>query len=943
MNCEGMDRVGAKLLDFIEGRKVVQECQSDADLKPLLDAIMSLMVAITSDLEGTSIVRATQDIVTMIENLDVLCIGISIKIRIQTVVISIKDVVTTYVSQIALAEQRRLQITGSLTFSLSVQLEQEPEPFDFELREKVQRQQLKGLMVCGDFTDRSTQSIFVSQQVSDPKGGNCDGDTILKRAQRVTAMCGANDLQLDDIRSNTQELARCSAELREPLTERQLKSLKFILVILSSFRVTFSSQIAFVQQKLSILAGQKISAAELGIQFVGSDGQLFDVEAERQVVPLNPLGEPGNALKYEIILTEDWQDLRFVFTTMKTVILSVVRVLDLQGISGLPPGGSVNCSDFLASLQVYFKMISQGSFARDEIFDITLEIITSSPKVDVECSARVRFLAESILKSVMNYQLLFTTDLVILQMKLTQILRVQVTSLQITFAGISEEGSSIEYQQGVACELRQENFYRETISQHRTSIENIQGLCDSVSALLNVQENTASSATCAVSSSEFMEELGSLVIGLSEDVNSLDAQDLLAIQSLSVSTSFSDREVENLVFIKSTLLSYITQLGSEIAYGQSALQDLDESVEGSQLPFCLTCSPIGTSELPLKLTRGQLPYKLTPKVKGQLPYKLTPKETGQLPYKLTERGQTPYRLNSMQTSQTPYSESPLCLTCGGESPLCLTCEEDVLSSQMPLCLTCKETTTDKNSVKMEMLKAMNQTYVMLSSTLVSLTSSNEQCNPREALSPSKFLEYIHKEIYGPLIFKEWTQLDGSSNAVSLDPVILQDIPCGTKSNERDILVIKVALQEYLKIVQFAMAQVHAELLAVICQCQNGLAPGDWSDGSGECCCQPDDATVETSISLQSSQGSSGQVCHSVKKACVCRLPQATSSLPYKFSRTSTPPPSHFTSSTPYMLSHTPATTLQSTTEETMTTFVQIGLIPLKLRKRFSTSTSSTPF
>jgi len=866
------------------------------------------------------------------------------------------------VSQIALAEQRRLQITGSLTFSLSVQLEQEPEPFDFELREKVQRQQLKGLMVCGDFTDRSTQSIFVSQQVSDPKGGNCDGDTILKRAQRVTAMCGANDLQLDDIRSNTQELARCSAELREPLTERQLKSLKFILVILSSFRVTFSSQIAFVQQKLSILAGQKISAAELGIQFVGSDGQLFDVEAERQVVPLNPLGEPGNALKYEIILTEDWQDLRFVFTTMKTVILSVVRVLDLQGISGLPPGGSVNCSDFLASLQVYFKMISQGSFARDEIFDITLEIITSSPKVDVECSARVRFLAESILKSVMNYQLLFTTDLVILQMKLTQILRVQVTSLQITFAGISEEGSSIEYQQGVACELRQENFYRETISQHRTSIENIQGLCDSVSALLNVQENTASSGTGAVSSSEFMEELGSLVIGLSEDINSLDAQDLLAIQSLSISTSFSDREADNLVFIKSTLLSYITQLGAEVSFGQSALQDLDQTVEGSQLPFCLTCSPIGTSELPLKLTRGQLPYKLTPKVKGQLPYKLTPKELGQLPHKLTptEKGQTPYRLNSIQTSQTPYSALPLCLTCEGQSPLCLTCGEDVLSSQMPLCLTCKKTTTDKNSAKMEMLKAMNQTYAMLRSTLVSLTSSNEQCSPSEALSPSKFLEYIHKEIYSPLIFKEWTQLDGSSNTVSLDPVIHQDIPCGQRSNERDLLVIKVALQEYLKIIQFAMAQVHAELLDVIGQCQDGLAAGDWSDGSGECCCQPDDATDETSISLQSSQGSFGQVCHSVKKVCVCRLPQATSSLPYKFSRTSTPPPeatsslpfkfsrtssqssSHLTSSTPYKLSHTPATTLQSTTQETMTTFVQRGLIPLKLIKRLSTSTSSSP-
>merc|ERR1712192_285426 len=349
-------------------------------------------------------------------------------------------------------------------------------------------------------------------------------------------------------------------------------------------------------------------------------------------------------------------------------------------------------------------------------------------------------------------------------------------------------------------------------------------------------------------------------------------------------------------------------------------------------------TPKETSELPLKLTRGQLPYKLTP----------------------TEKGQTPYRLNSMQTSQMPFSALPLCLTCGGESPLCLTCGEDVLSSQMPLCLTSKETTTDKNSAKMEMLKAMNQTYAMLTSALVSLTSSKEQCNPKEALSPSKFLEYIHKEIYGPLISKEWTQLDGSANTVSLDPIIHQDIPCGQRSNERDILVIKVALQEYLKIIQFAMAQVHAELLAVTGQCQDGLAAGDWSDGSGECCCQPDDATDETAIGLQSSQGSSGQVCHSVKKVCECRLPEATSSLPYKFSRTSTPPPqatsslpykfsrtstppsSHLTSSTPYMLSHTPATTLQSTTQETMTTFVQSGLIPFKLMKRFSTVTSSTP-
>merc|ERR1719222_1441579 len=115
----------------------------------------------------------------------------------------------------------------------------------------------------------------------------------------------------------------------------------------------------------------------------------------------------------------------------------------------------------------------------------------------------------------------------------------------------------------------------------------------------------------------------------------------------------------------------------------------------------------------------------------------------------------------MQTSQRPYSELPLCLTCGGV---------------LPYCLTCKDKTTNENISKMEMLEekvnAMNQTYEMLSSTLVSLTSINDQCNPGDMLPPSMFLRYIHTEIYVPLMFKDWNQLDGSSKAASLDSYIV---------------------------------------------------------------------------------------------------------------------------------------------------------------------------
>ena len=262
---------------------------------------------------------------------------------------------------------------------------------------------------------------------------------MLETAQRVAAMCGASALQLDDIRRNTRELARCSANLRGPLTEGQLRSLDFILVILSSFRVTFSSQIAVVQQKLSILTGQKTDAAALGIQFIGSDGDLVDAEPEGIAVPLNPLDRPEKALEYEIVLMKDWRNIGFVLTTMKTVSLSVQRVLDIRGFSG--SGTSTRCSDFLASLQIYFKMLSQGKFAQEDIFAISSRIITSSPRVRAECSSREKYAAGSILKSIKNYQFLLTSNLVSLQMKLMQIIKVQVTSLQITFAGINEQGS----------------------------------------------------------------------------------------------------------------------------------------------------------------------------------------------------------------------------------------------------------------------------------------------------------------------------------------------------------------------------------------------------------------------------------------------------------------------------------------------------------------------
>ena len=198
------DRSSQQLLYFLEKFEPSPVCQTDAELQPLMDAIMALVRVSARSLKDPSISEIGQDIVKLVENSRVACISIKIEFRIRMLVNTIQDTVTTYVSQIALVEQRRLQITGSLTFSNSIEIGEESSPFDFKLRERRQKQQLRGLMRCGGFTRRSIQSIEISKRSPGVGGGSCKGRTVLKKARKITAMCSSSNLQLDEISKNTQ-------------------------------------------------------------------------------------------------------------------------------------------------------------------------------------------------------------------------------------------------------------------------------------------------------------------------------------------------------------------------------------------------------------------------------------------------------------------------------------------------------------------------------------------------------------------------------------------------------------------------------------------------------------------------------------------------------------------------------------------------------------------
>merc|ERR1711962_1858476 len=364
---------------------------------------------------------------------------------------------------------------------------------------------------------------------------------------------------------NTQELVRCSTNLGQALTEGELRSLEFILISLSSFRVTFSSQIIVVQQKLSCLVGQKASLANLGVELIGLDGELYDPEED----------EPTSMeMEDEMNMMEEWQNTRFAFSTMKIVISSILGVLDIEG-SVESDVTFMSCSEFLLAAQNYFTMISNGTSDHDQLFDGTMAVIQGSKMVSMECGGRVNLLAESMVKSIMHYQMSLVNDLVILQTKLLQI---QVSSLQISFNVFDDEGEIVPEEQGIECDGYSMNYFEERNIMYNNSIKNLQDIITSISAAIEGTETFIPTEDYPeakpVNSSVYMKTLASIVMDLSVDMTNIDAESVSSFMSLSVDSPFSDRQMEALRSIRATLNSYISQLAAEVAMGHSTMQDI---------------------------------------------------------------------------------------------------------------------------------------------------------------------------------------------------------------------------------------------------------------------------------------------------------------------------------------------------------------------------------
>ena len=97
------------------------------------------------------------------------------------------------------------------------------------------------------------------------------------------------------------------------------------------------------------------------------------------------------------------------------------------------------------------------------------------------------------------------------------------------------------------------------------------------------------------------------------------------------------------------------------------------------------------------------------------------------------------------------------------------------------------------------------------------------------------------------------------------------IKCLKGSNKGNMLVIQTVLEVYIDMLKLDLASVQEKILELEGVCPPGYELGDWSDGSGDCCCSIDVTLGDEDSRLTNERpaNSSIEICYE-KKACECR-------------------------------------------------------------------------
>merc|ERR1719175_530533 len=111
-------------------------------------------------------------------------------------------------------------------------------------------------------------------------------------------------------------------------------------------------------------------------------------------------------------------------------------------------------------------------------------------------------------------------------------------------------------------------------------------------------------------------------------------------------------------------------------------------------------------------------------------------------------------------------------------------------------------------------------------------------------SPMDYYTFVIDQFYLPLISTDMMDMGSLWGSVEFGPVAFfelynnQGVQCMGETQQRDLMAVQVVLKVYIEMCQLHLAIIREEMLETTGECPAGFEIGDWSDDSGECCCDP---------------------------------------------------------------------------------------------------------
>merc|ERR550517_1497384 len=155
-----------------------------------------------------------------------------------------------------------------------------------------------------------------------------------------------------------------------------------------------------------------------------------------------------------------------------------------------------------------------------------------------------------------------------------------------------------------------------------------------------------------------------------------------------------------------------------------------------------------------------------------------------------------------------------------------------------------ESLTAKEEMMAKNIDNLNETMEHMMNIEINCDMDNEK-------SPMEYYTFVIDEFYLPLISTDMMEMNSLWGiSVEFGPLSTfemyndQGVQCMSDTHQRDLMAVQVVLKVYIELAQLHLAIIREEMLETNGECPAGFEIGDWSDDSGECCCDPSNQPIE---------------------------------------------------------------------------------------------------